>query len=45
MGIEVAPPDVNTSGADFTVAGGRILFGLAAIKGCGGQAVCQASRA
>ena len=38
MGIEVAAPDVNASGADFTVSGGRILFGLAAIKGCGVQA-------
>jgi len=38
MAIEVAPPDVNASAADFTVAGGRILFGLSAIKGCGGQA-------
>ena len=35
MGIEVVPPDVNSSGADFTVSGGRILFGLGAIKGCG----------
>jgi DNA polymerase-3 subunit alpha len=38
MGIEVAPPDVNASVADFAVKGGRILFGLSAIKGCGGQA-------
>jgi DNA polymerase-3 subunit alpha len=38
MGIDVAPPDVNQSAADFTVAEGRILFGLSAIKGCGGQA-------
>lgn len=38
MAIEVAPPDVNHSTADFTVASGRILFGLSAIKGCGGQA-------
>jgi len=38
MGIEVAPPDVNASAADFTVAAGRILFGLSAIKGCGVQA-------
>lgn len=38
MGIEVTPPDVNASQADFSVAGGRILFGLAAIKGCGQQA-------
>jgi DNA polymerase-3 subunit alpha len=38
MGIEVAPPDVNASRADFSVADGRILFGLSAIKGCGVQA-------
>ncbi len=38
MGIDVAPPDVNASDADFTVAGGKILFGLAAVKGCGQQA-------
>ncbi len=38
MGIEVAPPDVNASAADFSVAGGRILFGLSAVKGCGVQA-------
>ena len=38
MGIEVAPPHVNASAADFSVADGRILFGLAAIKGCGQQA-------
>jgi DNA polymerase-3 subunit alpha len=38
MGIDVAPPDVNASLPDFSVSGGRILFGLAAIKGCGVQA-------
>jgi DNA polymerase-3 subunit alpha len=38
MGIDVAPPDVNASEADFSVAGGKILFGLAAVKGCGQQA-------
>jgi DNA polymerase III subunit alpha len=38
MGIEVAPPNVNASAADFSVADGRILFGLSAIKGCGVQA-------
>ena len=38
MGITVSPPDVNASQADFSVAAGRILFGLAAIKGCGTQA-------
>ena len=38
MAIEVAPPDVNASMADFFVASGRILFGLSAVKGCGVQA-------
>ena len=38
MGIEVAPPDVDASLPDFSVADGRIIFGLAAIKGCGVQA-------
>jgi DNA polymerase-3 subunit alpha len=38
MGIDVAPADVNASQADFSVSGGRILFGLAAVKGCGQQA-------
>jgi len=31
MEIAVAPPDVNESGADFTVVGDRIRFGLAAV--------------
>jgi DNA polymerase III subunit alpha len=38
MGITVVAPDVNASAADFTVAAGRILFGLSAVKGCGVQA-------
>lgn len=38
MNIEVVPPDVNTSGVDFTVADGKIFFGLSAIKACGGPA-------
>ncbi|GIW97326.1 MAG: DNA-directed DNA polymerase [Pirellulaceae bacterium] len=38
MGIEVVPPDVNHSYVDFAVRDGKILFGLAAIKGCGGSA-------
>jgi DNA polymerase-3 subunit alpha len=38
MRIEVVPPDVNASGADFRVADGRILFGLSAIKACGSGA-------
>ena len=35
MGIRLLPPDVNRSGADFTVHGDDIRFGLAAIKGVG----------
>jgi DNA polymerase-3 subunit alpha len=38
MGITVVPPSVQTSGVDFTVADGKIYFGLSAIKGCGGSA-------
>lgn len=39
MGIEVLPPDVNGSGLDFTVEGGRIRFGLSAIKNVGESAI------
>ncbi|MBV8354453.1 MAG: DNA polymerase III subunit alpha, partial [Candidatus Eremiobacteraeota bacterium] len=39
IGIPVLPPDVNESLVDFTVAGKRIRFGLAAIKGVGEAAV------
>lgn len=35
MGINVLPPDVNTSGINFSVDGESIRFGLGAIKGCG----------
>ncbi|MGI9457938.1 MAG: DNA polymerase III subunit alpha, partial [Aeoliella sp.] len=38
MGIEVVSPDVNHSFVDFVVQEGKILFGLSAIKGCGGGA-------
>jgi DNA polymerase-3 subunit alpha len=38
MNITIVPPDVNLSHVDFAVADGRIHFGLAAIKGCGGSA-------
>jgi DNA polymerase III subunit alpha len=38
MGIEVVPPDVNTSKMDFSVRDGKIYFALSAIKGCGGAA-------
>ncbi len=35
MNIDILPPDVNTSGINFSVDNGRIRFGLGAIKGCG----------
>ena len=38
MGISVLPPDINRSLLDFTVDGGSIRFGLAAIKGVGAAA-------
>jgi DNA polymerase-3 subunit alpha len=38
MNITVEPPDVNASDVDFSVAEGKIRFGLSAIKGCGGAA-------
>ncbi len=39
MGIAVLPPDVNASLVDFAVVGDQIRFGLAAVKGIGGNAV------
>jgi DNA-directed DNA polymerase III PolC len=39
MGIEVLPPDVNSSQADFAVVEGRIRFGLTAVKRVGEGAV------
>ncbi len=35
MGIQLLPPDVNESGADFTVVEDGIRFGLVAVKGVG----------
>jgi DNA polymerase-3 subunit alpha len=35
MGLEILPPDINESKADFTVINGKIRFGMAAIKGIG----------
>jgi DNA polymerase-3 subunit alpha len=42
LGIEVLPPDVNESQVDFAVVGGKIRFGLNAVKGVGENA-CRAS--
>ncbi|MEM7674538.1 MAG: DNA polymerase III subunit alpha, partial [Myxococcota bacterium] len=39
MGIEVLPPTVNESDKSFTVPGGKIRFGLSAIKGLGDAAL------
>ncbi|KJS15854.1 MAG: DNA polymerase III subunit alpha [Peptococcaceae bacterium BRH_c4b] len=39
MGIEVLPPDVDESRESFTAVGGKIRFGLAAIKNVGLAAV------
>ena len=41
MGVEVLPPDINRSSADFRVDGVRIYFGLFAIKGLGENAVVK----
>lgn len=39
QGIKVLPPDVNESGAGFTVKKGKILYGLEALKGVGEKVV------
>ena len=39
MGIQVTRPDINASGADFSVDGDRIRFGLKAVKGVGENVV------
>jgi DNA polymerase-3 subunit alpha len=38
MGIEVLPPDVNSSQSDFAVVEGKIRFGLTAVKNVGESA-------
>lgn len=35
MGLEILPPNINTSQIDFSVVEGKILFGLQGIKGVG----------
>jgi DNA polymerase-3 subunit alpha len=44
MKIRVLPPDINQSLVEFGVAGDRLTFGLAAIKGVGEQAVAAMVR-
>jgi DNA polymerase-3 subunit alpha len=39
MGIDVLPPDVNESGADFIVTDNNIRFGLGAVKNVGKGAI------
>ena len=39
MGIEILPPDVNTSGVHFEVEGGAIRFALSAIKNLGEESM------
>lgn len=39
MGIQILPPDLNESQADFAVVGDGIRFGLAAVKNVGLKAV------
>ena len=43
--IEVVPPDVQRSHSDFRVDGGRILFGLCAVKNVGLGAIEEILRA
>jgi DNA polymerase-3 subunit alpha len=45
LGYPVQPPDVNAGEPDFTVAGGKLLFGLTAIKGLGRGAAEEIVRA
>ncbi|MDD2309420.1 MAG: DNA polymerase III subunit alpha [Desulfuromonadaceae bacterium] len=39
QGIEVLPPDINSSGLSFTVAGTSMRFGLGAVKNVGSGAI------
>ena len=45
LGIEVLPPDVNTSQTDFAVVEGKIRFGLNAVKSVGESAANAIIRA
>jgi len=39
IGIEILPPDIQKSNAEFTPLDNKILFGLSAIKGVGSKAI------
>jgi len=39
LGIEILPPDVNESFANFTVIGNKIRFGLSAVKNVGDNVI------
>ncbi len=39
MGAEILPPDINESDKSFTVVGGQLRFGLAAVKNVGDAAL------
>jgi len=39
MGLDILPPDINTSQQSFTVENGGVRFGLSAVKGVGQAAV------
>ena len=45
LGVEVLPPGVNESDADFTVRDGKVVFGLTAVKGVGRGAAEAVARA
>jgi DNA polymerase-3 subunit alpha len=39
MGLKISPPSINTSGKQFTVVNGEIVYGLQGIKNVGAAAV------
>jgi DNA polymerase-3 subunit alpha len=41
LGLELLPPDVNHSRADFSVEGGKVRYALGALKGVGEKAMAD----
>ena len=39
MGVMVMPPNINESGPGFSVSGEKVIFGIAAVKNVGTQAI------